>query len=161
MVTRSTLHHVCLSAFAAASLFYGMPAAASPTATPANVEFSIGLEAMHAQPLRPASDIALIPRRFNFIATYLPPASIPIGGFLTMTDDLGVRGRAASLEDAARVALPPVTTEINPSVVLIGASFAAAAAAIHPTLVAHAQGAVVRLDPMVWPPGVMLQGVFF
>lgn len=138
-----------------------MPAAAAPTAPPANVELSIGLEAMHAQPLLPASDLALLPRRFNFIATYLPPASIQVGGFLTMTDDLTVRDRAASLGDAARIAIPPVSMEMNASMVLIGASFAGAAAAVHPTLVARAQGAVVRLDPMVWPPGVMLQGVFF
>ena len=155
MVTRSTPRHVCLSVFAAASLFYAMPAAASPTAPPANVELSIGLEAMHAQPLRPASDIVGIPRHFSFVATYLPPANIQVGGFLTMTDNLTVRDRAASLGDASRVALP-VIPEVNASAIVAGAALAGAAAALPPPLVARAQGGGVRLAPMGWPVGVVV-----
>ncbi len=138
---------------------WATPSFATPTTPPMKVEFHVGPSAFKVKPLLPAADLQGIPKSLAFVATYVPPVSVSVAGLVSLAEDQTLRSRAATLDDAARVGIP-IAPEPRAPGIFFGAGLAGAAAALHPTFIAPKQRATVRLDPNIWPPGFVLQGVF-
>ena len=124
------------------------------------VEFSIGPRGGAAQ--RPVSaDMARqFPPPLRFIADFLPGAPVPTPGLDAITRFRETRERASSLADVSRV-YPPEPFSVRAPEVLVGAGAAGAAVALHPTVVDSESGTKIQVNPLIWPPGIIIQGVFF
>jgi hypothetical protein len=133
---------------------------ASKRATPGKVEFSIGPRGAAAQRSVSADMVRQFPAPLRFIAAYLPAQPVPTPGLDAITRARETRERASSLADVSRV-YPPEPFSVRAPEVLVGASAAGAAVALHPTVVDSEHGAKIQVNPMIWPPGISIQGVFF
>jgi hypothetical protein len=123
------------------------------------IELSIGSRTSVSRPSAKANLARKLPRQLRFVADYLPPPPVPTPGLSAITDARQTRERAAAPADAAR-SCPEGVSTLSP-VGLVGVGLAGAAVALHPTLVDSKHGTTIQINPLVWPPGINIQGVFF
>lgn len=133
---------------------------ASGRTSSAKVEVSVGPRAPAPRKAGNADLVRKLPSQFRFLAAYLPSEPVPTPGLDAITRNQETRARASSFADISRVC-PPEPMTVRAPELLVGAGTAGAAIALHPTVVDNENGTTVQINPMIWPPGILIQGVFF